>query len=65
MPKVQIQYTDLFALTMQRLREDGLLLASQGSGRQAQCNDDWLGNDRERLVSPRIHRAGAALPAQL
>ena len=31
MPKVQIHYTDLFALTMQRLREDGLLLVSQGA----------------------------------
>ena len=31
MPKVQINYTDLFALTMQRMREDGLLLVSQGS----------------------------------
>jgi len=31
MPKVQIQYTDMFALTMQRLREDGLLLVSMGA----------------------------------
>ncbi len=31
MSKVQIQYTDLFALTMRRLREDGLLLVSQGA----------------------------------
>ena len=31
MPKVQIQYTDMFALTMQRMREDGLLLVSMGA----------------------------------
>jgi flavin reductase (DIM6/NTAB) family NADH-FMN oxidoreductase RutF len=31
MPKVQIQYTDLFALTMQRMREDGLLLVTTGA----------------------------------
>ena len=31
MPKVQIQYTDLFALTMQRMREDGLLLVTMGA----------------------------------
>ena len=31
MPKVQMQYTDMFALTMQRLREDGLLLVSMGA----------------------------------
>jgi flavin reductase (DIM6/NTAB) family NADH-FMN oxidoreductase RutF len=31
MPKVQMQYTDLFALTMQRMREDGLLLVTMGA----------------------------------
>jgi hypothetical protein len=34
-----------------------------GSRRQAQCDDDWLGNDRVGLGAPGIHRAGEAVPA--
>jgi flavin reductase (DIM6/NTAB) family NADH-FMN oxidoreductase RutF len=31
MPKVRVKYTDYFAETMQRIREDGLLLATTGA----------------------------------
>ena len=31
MAKVRVRYTDLFAQTIQRMREDGLLLATLGA----------------------------------
>ena len=65
MNKVQVRFTDFFAQTILRMREDGLLLVSTGTDGKTQCHDNGLGTSWLHLGPACLYRVGQAFAVYL